>query len=185
MDTRTHDFDVDALRVRGEMWLGCVGGMTHLRPGDRFMLARQMPHDERYGAEGAAYWVARRNPRAWACRSARLQGTRARGRRGARAAAHGGTADLRRRRCRRLRAALEGWVRSQGASHLRLGVVQGHERAERFWAGQGCHELRRREGVDTGGRVNTVRVMLKTLADEDVEAYLQAMPRDQPGSPLP
>lgn len=64
VDTHTHDFDVDAVLVRGEMWLGCLGGTTHLRPGDRFTLARQVPHDERYGAEGAAYWVARRNPRA-------------------------------------------------------------------------------------------------------------------------
>lgn len=82
-------------------------------------------------------------------------------------------------------AALEGWVRSHGVRHLRLGVVLGNERAERFWARQGYHELRRREGVDTGGRVNTVRVMLKPLAEEGIEAYLQAMPRDQPGSPLP
>lgn len=82
-------------------------------------------------------------------------------------------------------AALEGWVRASGARHLRLGVVLGNPRAERFWARQGYHELRRREGVDTGGRVNTVRVMLKPLADEGIEAYLLAMPRDQPGSPLP
>lgn len=61
--THTHDFDVDAVVVRGEMWLGCEGRTEHLRPGDRFRLARNVPHDERYGAQGAAYWVARRNPR--------------------------------------------------------------------------------------------------------------------------
>lgn len=82
-------------------------------------------------------------------------------------------------------AALEGWVRGGGARHLRLGVVRGNEPAERFWARQGHRELRVREGIDTGGRVNVVRVLLKPLADEGVEAYLEAMPRDRPESPLP
>lgn len=81
--------------------------------------------------------------------------------------------------------ALEAWVRGHGARHLRLGVVRGNTPAERFWARQGYRELRVREGVDTGGRVNTVRVLLKPLLDEPVEAYLQAVPRDRPGSPLP
>lgn len=81
--------------------------------------------------------------------------------------------------------ALEGWVRKGGARHLRLGVVQGNMPAERFWARQGYRELRQREGIDTGGRINTVRVLLKPLAEEGLEAYLQAMPRDRPGSPLP
>ncbi len=64
LGTHTHDFDVDAVLVLGEMWLTCLGGTAHLRAGDRFTLARQVPHGERYGAEGAALWVARRNPRA-------------------------------------------------------------------------------------------------------------------------
>jgi AraC-like ligand binding domain len=64
IDTHTHDFDVDAVVVRGEMWLGCEGRTAHLRPGDRFTLARQVPHAERYGPTGAAYWVARRNAKA-------------------------------------------------------------------------------------------------------------------------
>lgn len=64
LDTHTHDFDVDAVVVRGEMWLSCEGRTAHLRPGDRFTLARLVPHGERYGGQGAAYWVARRNPRA-------------------------------------------------------------------------------------------------------------------------
>ncbi len=81
--------------------------------------------------------------------------------------------------------ALEGWVRRQGARHLRLGVVAGNTPAERFWARQGYRELRQREGIDTGGRVNTVRVLLKPLGAEGLEAYLQAVPRDRPGSALP
>jgi quercetin dioxygenase-like cupin family protein len=52
---------VKALVLRGELWLTVDGDTRHLRPGDRFALDRDVPHAERYGAEGAAYWVARRN----------------------------------------------------------------------------------------------------------------------------
>ena len=39
-----------------------VGSRTqHLKPGDRFELEPDVPHAERYGPEGATYWVARRN----------------------------------------------------------------------------------------------------------------------------
>jgi len=31
----------------------------HLRAGDRFELDHGVPHAERYGDEGATYWVAR------------------------------------------------------------------------------------------------------------------------------
>jgi mannose-6-phosphate isomerase-like protein (cupin superfamily) len=61
VDTHTHPFDVDAVVVRGEMWLTVGDAMRHLTPGDTFALARDVPHAERYGPEGAAYWVARRN----------------------------------------------------------------------------------------------------------------------------
>ena len=61
--THTHNFDVDALVTQGEMWLGCEGRTRHLEAGDTFSLARDVPHDERYGPQGATYWVARRNPR--------------------------------------------------------------------------------------------------------------------------
>ncbi len=61
LDTHTHSFAVEALVVQGEMWLSCAGDTRHLLPGDRFDLAREVPHAERYGAQGATYWVARRN----------------------------------------------------------------------------------------------------------------------------
>lgn len=62
VDTHTHPFAVDAVVTEGEMWLtGADGRTRHLCPGDRFALARDEPHAERYGAAGAAYWVARRN----------------------------------------------------------------------------------------------------------------------------
>lgn len=60
--THTHAFDVDARVTQGEFWLHCEGGTRHLKPGDTFTLARGVPHDERYGAQGAEFWVARRNP---------------------------------------------------------------------------------------------------------------------------
>jgi quercetin dioxygenase-like cupin family protein len=61
LDTHTHPFDANAIVVAGEMWLTHGGQTRHLRPGDRFALDRNVPHAERYGAEGASYWVARRN----------------------------------------------------------------------------------------------------------------------------
>lgn len=65
LDTHTHPFAASALVVQGELWLAVdEGGQTgverHLRPGDRFAVAREVPHRERYGAEGATYWVARK-----------------------------------------------------------------------------------------------------------------------------
>lgn len=61
IDTHTHPFAVEALVVAGEMWLDCAGRTRHLRPGDTFELDREVPHAERYGPEGAVYWVARRS----------------------------------------------------------------------------------------------------------------------------
>lgn len=57
----THPFAVDAVVTQGEMWLTCGADTRHLCTGDRFTLAREVPHAERYGPEGATYWVARRN----------------------------------------------------------------------------------------------------------------------------
>lgn len=60
LDTHTHPFAVKARVSRGEMWL-TVGEQTrHLLSGDTFELDHDVPHAERYGPEGAAYWVARR-----------------------------------------------------------------------------------------------------------------------------
>lgn len=61
LDTHTHPFAVQARVVQGELWL-TVGEQTrHLSAGDEFELDRDVPHAERYGSEGATYWVARRN----------------------------------------------------------------------------------------------------------------------------
>lgn len=61
LETHSHPFAVLAVVTRGELWLTCQGHTRHLRPGDRFTLARDEPHAERYGPQGASYWVARRN----------------------------------------------------------------------------------------------------------------------------
>ncbi len=61
--THTHPFAVEALVVQGRMWLECSGRTLELGPGDRFELAFEEPHAERYGAEGATYWAARRHAR--------------------------------------------------------------------------------------------------------------------------
>jgi len=61
LDTHTHPFALKALVVQGEMWLVVGDDEQHLLPGDAFVLERGVPHLERYGAEGATYWVARRN----------------------------------------------------------------------------------------------------------------------------
>lgn len=81
--------------------------------------------------------------------------------------------------------AMEAWISQGGAQWLRLGVVAGNARAERFWQARGFGEVRRREGVDTGGRVNDVRVLVKPLAGGTLADYLDRVPRDRPDSMLP
>jgi AraC-like ligand binding domain len=61
LDTHTHPFAVSALMISGEMWLSCEGQTRHLRAGDTFELAKELPHAERYGPGGAVFWAARRH----------------------------------------------------------------------------------------------------------------------------
>ncbi len=61
LDTHTHPFAVKALMTQGQMWLTLDGQTRMLQRGDAFALDRDIPHNERYGPEGATYWVARRN----------------------------------------------------------------------------------------------------------------------------
>jgi quercetin dioxygenase-like cupin family protein len=46
--------------VRGEMWLTIGDRTRHIPTGGTFELNPGTPHSERYGAEGATYWVGRR-----------------------------------------------------------------------------------------------------------------------------
>jgi hypothetical protein len=63
LETHEHPFAVKALVVAGEMWLTESETTRHLCPGDRFELAANVPHAERYGSAGATYWAARRHPK--------------------------------------------------------------------------------------------------------------------------
>ena len=61
LGTHSPPFDARARVLQGEMWLTVCASTRHLRAGDNFELGRDVPHAERYGDEGATYWVARRN----------------------------------------------------------------------------------------------------------------------------
>ena len=76
--------------------------------------------------------------------------------------------------------ALESWMRSQGGEWIRLGVAQGNTQAERFWERLGYLELRKREGVQLGERLLTIRVMMKPLTSRPVTDYLSLVARDRP-----
>ena len=78
---------------------------------------------------------------------------------------------------------VEDWARANGARWLRLGVVRGNVRAERFWEALGYVETRTRAGVEMGRLTNTLRVMVKPLAGGTLEQYLQLVPRDRPELP--
>jgi GNAT superfamily N-acetyltransferase len=75
---------------------------------------------------------------------------------------------------------LEAWAVRQGAQWLRLGVVQGNTRAERFWQRMGFAQTRTRSGIQMGRRTNTLRVMFKPLANGTLAAYLALVERDRP-----
>jgi len=79
--------------------------------------------------------------------------------------------------------ALEDWAGAAGARWIRLGVVDGNTRGERFWRRQGFAETRLRTGIAMGTRVNTVRVLFKPLAGGTQADYLALVARDRPESP--
>jgi GNAT superfamily N-acetyltransferase len=81
---------------------------------------------------------------------------------------------------RTLYSGLESWAVEGGARWMRLGVVAGHSRAERFWEGRGYSEVRRRGGIAMGRRTNDVRVMIKSLYNQPVAEYLALVERDRP-----
>ena len=66
LDTHTHPFGVKARVTAGHLWLTQTDASgksqkRYLTPGDEFTVAREEPHAEHYGPEGATYWVARKN----------------------------------------------------------------------------------------------------------------------------
>jgi quercetin dioxygenase-like cupin family protein len=61
IDTHVHHFAAKGLVVRGEMWLTVGNHTQHIVAGGTFELEADTPHSERYGSEGATYWVGRRS----------------------------------------------------------------------------------------------------------------------------
>ena len=59
--THTHPFDASVRVVRGNYSLTVGDEVRQLQAGDTFRLARNVPHAEHYGPEGATIWVARAN----------------------------------------------------------------------------------------------------------------------------
>ena len=88
----------------------------------------------------------------------------------------------------RIYRGLEAWAGANGASWLRLGVVQGNVRAERFWERLGYVQVRIRSDVKMGRLTNTIRVMIKPFSGGTLEQYLSLVERDRPeaqNAPLP
>jgi quercetin dioxygenase-like cupin family protein len=61
LETHTHPFDASVQVVRGSYSLSVGDEVRQLKAGDSFRLARNVPHAEHYGPEGATIWVARAN----------------------------------------------------------------------------------------------------------------------------
>jgi len=75
---------------------------------------------------------------------------------------------------------LEQWARDNGAQYLRLGVVSGNSRAERFWQRLGFTQTRVRTGMVMGKLENTIHVMYKSLSGGSQQDYLALVERDRP-----
>ena len=71
------------------------------------------------------------------------------------------------------------WAQSQGARFLRLGVVQVNKRAHRFWEKAGFLPAKLRSGVDLGGHLHDVQVMVMPIEGADMATYYARVPRDQ------
>lgn len=84
---------------------------------------------------------------------------------------------------RTLYASLERWMHDSGADWLRLGVIVGNARAERFWRSLGYVETRVREGVVYGKLTHAISVRVKPLDGGTVQEYLARVPRDRPDGP--
>lgn len=79
--------------------------------------------------------------------------------------------------------ALEQRARTSGARWMRLGVVVGNVRAERFWRRMGFEEVRQRHGQPYEGPSTSVRVLFKPLGAAGRSEYLACVERDRPDSP--
>ncbi len=76
--------------------------------------------------------------------------------------------------------ALEHWALRGGAQWMRLGVVQGHARAEAFWLGRGYVQVALRTDIAMGLKTNAIRVMAKPLFSQALTEYYELVERDRP-----
>ena len=72
---------------------------------------------------------------------------------------------------------------AKGAQWLRLTVVVGNTRAERFWPRLGYVQVRTREGITMGRQVNKVSIQVKGVASVSIEDYVALVERDRPDTP--
>jgi len=61
LEAHTHPYDVHVFLAEGELWLTKHGVTQHVTAGQDFTLAAEEVHAERYGSEGATFWVARKH----------------------------------------------------------------------------------------------------------------------------
>lgn len=59
LDSHTHPFDLHVHVARGSLVLTVGDKRRSYQAGEDFRLARNTPHAEQYGPEGASFWVAR------------------------------------------------------------------------------------------------------------------------------
>lgn len=78
---------------------------------------------------------------------------------------------------------LERWMLNREARWIRLGVIEGSTRAERFWAQHGYTEVRRRIDTSHCPASQNIRVLVKSLKNNPLNEYLKLIVRDQPESP--
>ena len=79
-----------------------------------------------------------------------------------------------------LYSGLEQWMKKEGALWIRLGVVAGNSKAERFWEKAGYTEVKRGTGMQLGNLTHTVRVLVKPVGASGVEEYFRLVARDRP-----
>jgi len=79
-----------------------------------------------------------------------------------------------------LHQAWEDHAAAQGAHWLRLGVVIGNARAERFWERMGYQDVRLRRGLVFGQLTQDVRLMVRPLGEATLAEHLARVPRDRP-----
>jgi quercetin dioxygenase-like cupin family protein len=63
MAEHAHDYGIQALVVRGDLWLKSGDKVQRCRAGEAFALDPGELHSEGAGAHGAQFWVARRHRR--------------------------------------------------------------------------------------------------------------------------